>query len=513
MVLSLTVLMAGVNRSTSVADEAPPSETASATDEPSSDSDSSADVTAEGEAVPAEEAPTIDELAWEVRPYRVLVSLALADRAVMSDKFARSTIDSLDELISGMIGSYWQPEFQINDWLFPQSNATIKRLTDEELTARYEPTEFDKVLVVVVEPDGPSFRLTGCEWARTTRKHGPIVQRSVIDRRRLPAVIFELLWALFRPIARIDMTESGFCELKIRGGELLSPESHLFPFHTGDLLTAYFRYLDRDHNVRQIQPVPWTYLRVEGVTRSLMTATIETAFSSPLSGSRRRVELRAMQVQPAYPYTKLSLSPRTNPNQPLVGVRVRVYEQLPSESDPSPPRIDLMTDRSGTVSVPTSSEKPLQRLIIHSGGAVLSNVPFVPGIEPEMSMQLPDDSPRLQVEGNLAMVQGDLIDIVSRRAVMLARALSQARKEKFEEADKLLAEVDSQPSIASFNSRILAIRVPAVDQARANRDRSQEKRILIMCKEVEDLVEKYLDRDKVKEVKIEIEELKKIAGT
>ena len=300
------------------------------------------------------------------------------------------------------------------------------------------------------------------------------------------------------------------CEFE--GGELLSPGSPMFPFQTGDLLTGYFRYLDRDRKLRQIQPVPWTYLRVDGINRSRLTATIETAFSNPLSGSRRRVELVAIRIEPTYEDTRLSLSPRTNPNKPLVGVRVRVYEQLPTEEIPQPEQIDLMTDRDGVVVVPSYRDKPLRRLIVHSGGAVLSNVPFVPGVEKEMSMLLPDDSPRLQVEGNLAMVQGDLIDVVSRRAVMLARAVSLAKQEKFEEADKLIAEVDAQPSIASFESRILAIRVPAVDQAKANRDRSQEKRIRMMCRDLEELVQKYLDRDKVDVVKEEVTELKKIAG-
>lgn len=322
-----------------------------------------------------------------------------------------------------------------------------------------------------------------------------------------------MLFKLLRPIAEIELAEGEFAELRVRGGELIASDSPLFPFHTGDLLTGHFRYLDRDRQVRKIQGVPWTYLRIDSINRSRMTATIETAFANPLSGSRRRVELIAVRIEPTYASTDLNLSPRTNLSRPLVGVRVRIYDELPTEENPQPERLDLMTDREGTVTVPANSEHPLRRLIVHSGGAVLSNVPFVPGVERHLSMELPDDSPRLQVEGNLAMVQGDLIDVVSRRVVMLARAVSQARKEKFEDADKLLSQVDAQPSIASFESRILAIRVPAVDQARANRDRAQEKRIRMMCRDLEDLVRKYLDRQKVDDAKAEVRELKQLAGT
>lgn len=487
---------------------------ASSAEEPSAESDAvqaeDADASGNDEETPAP--LEFDDIPWEQRPYRVLISLAFADRDVMDEAFCNQISRSLGRIVDGEIGRYWQPTLQINDWLFPQSRDALAQLTGESLTSQFEATDFDKVLILTISGQGPTYRLAGCEWDRLTQSRGPIQERQLVDRRRTARVMFELLAGLFRPAAQIELAEGTFSELRIRGGELIGPDSALFPFQPGDLLTGHFRYLDRDRNVRQIQTVPFTYLQIDEINRSRMTATIESAFSNSLSGSRRRVELVALRIEPAYQSTRVMLSPRTNPNMPLVGVRVRVYSELPSEENPQPEHIDLMTDRDGMVVVPAYPERPLRRLIVHSGGAVLTNVPFVPGVDPEVAMQLPDDSPRLQVEGSLAMVQGDLIDVVSRRVVMLARAVSQARKEKFDEADTLLAEVDAQPSIASFESRILAIRVPAVDRARANRDRAQEKRIRMMCQELEDLVHKYLDRQKVDETKEEIRELKQLAG-
>ena len=457
--------------------------------------------------------PAIEDLPWEVRPYQVLVSIGFADCRVTDHAFAARLQKTLGESVTGGIGPYWRSKIEVNDWLFPQTADELERLSPESLADRFQSTDHDKVLLVVLEPDGPLLRLSGCEWDGNTQTRGPVVRRQVVDRRRVASVTFGLLLELFRPLARIDLAEGAFSELRVRGGELLSPESSLFPFEIGDLLTAHFRYLDRDRTLRRIQPVPWTYVKIDGVTRSRLTATIETAFASPLSGSRRRVELVALRVKPAHAETKLSLRPRTNPNMPLVGVRVRLYEQLPTEENPNPERIDRMTDRSGTVSVPSYPAAPLRRLIVHSGGAVLSNVPFVPGVDEAVSMELPDDSPRLQVEGNLAMIQGDLIDLVSRRVIMLSRAVSLAKQQKFEESDRLLAEVDAQPTIRNFRSRILAIRVPAVEQSRANRDRAQEKRILSMCRDLEDLAAKYLDVEAFREAKDEVDELKKLAGT
>src|SRR5690606_13343290 len=106
---------------------------------------------------------------------------------------------------------------------------------------------------------------------------------------------------------------------------------------------------------------------------------------------------------------------------------------LPTEEQPDPEMVELMTDRFGRVVIPAYVHSPLRRLIVHSGGAVISNVPFIPGLAANVSMELPDDSPRLQAEGALAIVQGELIDVVSRRTIMLACALSLARTDDWDE--------------------------------------------------------------------------------
>ena len=51
----------------------------------------------DGEAGPTDAAKevSIDELPWEVRPYRVLVSLSVADRAVMNEQFLQRTFEVL----------------------------------------------------------------------------------------------------------------------------------------------------------------------------------------------------------------------------------------------------------------------------------------------------------------------------------------------------------------------------------------------------------------------------------
>jgi hypothetical protein len=242
-----------------------------------------------------------------------------------------------------------------------------------------------------------------------------------------------------------------------------------------------------------------------------MTAAVETAFTTPFVRNRRRVELIAIRSQPHYPSTSVRLSLQNSPTGPLVGARVRVYEHLPTEEQPHPDMYELMSDRSGRVEIPKAASDPLRRLVVHSGGALLGSMPFVPGLVRNVSLPLPDDSPRLQAEGNLAIVQGELIDLVARRSVMLAQALSLAQKKQWRQTDEIMAAIEQQPSIASFKAKILGIRVPAVEKARQNGDRTAEARIVAMCRQMEELVERYLDRDPVRETAAEIKELRELS--
>ncbi len=485
------------------------SDAEAASDEQSSDGGAS-DGGASEESQSEEDAPPPVERPWELRPYRVLISLAMESSPALTSRFHDQLEETLRVRIAGLLGNYWEPQFEFNHWLLPATGRALARLDADDLAARFQATEFDKVMVLALENDR-GLRLSGCEWDRSSGQRGPVLHRDVIDRRRTGAVALELLFDLFRPLARIDETEGGTTELRARAGELLAPQSSSVMFQPGDLLSPYFRYLNRDKQLRSIQPVPWTYLRIGDITRSRMTAEVETAFNAPLGGSRRRVELVAIRSHPRHAATRLRLAPRNNPGRPLVGVRVRVYEHLPTEDDPDPAMTELMTDRSGLVEIPRSPDDPLRRLLVHSGGAVLANVPFVPGLVPDVSMELPDDLARLGAEGNLAIVQGELIDVVSRRTIMLARALSLARKEQWKQADELMAQVGRQPTIAGFKSKVLAIRVPAVAESRRNRDRSGEQRIVAMCRQLEELAERYLARDAVRDVAAEIKELRQFS--
>lgn len=454
--------------------------------------------------------PTFDEIPWKLRPYRVKVSIAYGDAPSFTTHFGEQLTSTLQARIAGVMGPYWQLEVETNNWLLPANSVSLERQSPETLADRFDDIPFDKVLLLCLENEH-ELTIAGWEWDRNSQSRSPVIRQGVIDRRLIADDVFDLIIDLFRPVAMIDSIEGDTAELLARGGELLAPESVGVMPQSGDLFTPHFRYLTREKEVHSVQSVPWTYLRVDNLERSRLLCGVETAFATALTGSRRRVELMAIRARPVFSETKLRLVPRTNPNAPLVGVRARVYDELPSESVPDPSMEEYMTDRFGTITISTKSSTPMRRLLVHSGGAVLANLPFVAGLESEATLEVPDDAARLEVEGNLAMIEGELIDLVSRRTVMLARALSLAREDEYEEADSTMSAVDQLPGVSYFESKIIAVRVPGVEKAQANRDQAAEKRINKMAADLKALVSRYLDPIPVRDVKAEIRELRQLA--
>jgi hypothetical protein len=461
--------------------------------------------------------PAIGELPWEVRPYRVLIRLSCAPGNGLDPAFCATLGDRLQRRLDGLVRPFWITEVAAQGPFFgATAEAFVRRMTQARAAPQTSSDELtssahDKTLCLFLSGGSAhGLQIDGCEWDGSLQQWSPLLTRTVNDPRDTLDVTLELVMDLFRPLARIDLTEGPSAELRIRGGELLAPESLPVMFAPGDLVVPYFRYLDRDRQVRQIQMAPLTFLNVVELVRSRMTCTVESAFSTALAGSRRRVELVAIRSKPRFAGTRLRLAPRTNPDRPLVGVRVRVYDRLPDPESPEPPALELMTDRFGNVDIPATREHPLRRLIVYSGGVVIASVPYLPGLEPESFLVLPDDEPRLEVEGNLAIVQGELIDLVARRTVMLARAVSLAKQQEWEQSSAVMRQIEEQPTIASFESRILAIRVPAVEQAQRNQDRGAVRRIEQMCRELEALASRYLARERIKVTQEEIDELKKL---
>ncbi|GIT29377.1 MAG: hypothetical protein Ct9H300mP1_14230 [Planctomycetaceae bacterium] len=214
----------------------------------------------------------------------------------------------------------------------------------------------------------------------------------------------------------------------------------------------------------------------------------------------------AAGVDSVLPSTWLTLLPRRNPSRPLIGHRVvvlprRLTKKAASTTAPDegtregtdekkrrtelPPPRRLLSDRAGRVEITVDEKMPLVWMYVMSGRNVMARVPFVPGREVETALLLPDDSDRLGVEGHVTRLQGELIEVVARRAVHMALAKKLADAEMPDWApgfDRHLKGIDELPPLRSFEDQLEAIEFPLFIGA-SDRNRVAANRIRKLCSE------------------------------
>jgi hypothetical protein len=180
-----------------------------------------------------------------------------------------------------------------------------------------------------------------------------------------------------------------------------------------------------------------------------------------------------------------------------------------AESSPPQPSL-LVTDRTGSLLFSAADHPPMVWASVYSGTLRLARVPIIPGSVPVQQLQLPDDAVRLQAEGQLQLLQSELVDVVALRAVTVAAARAAAKRSDWQTANERMAEARKSSAPQPFVDRVAAIRVAALTASRQKVDRTTEQRVIQMCDETLELVRRYLDEDRLRLVQEELDELQAV---
>ncbi|HAB12885.1 MAG TPA: hypothetical protein DCE47_14470, partial [Planctomycetaceae bacterium] len=470
-------------------------------------------------------------------PYRVLVSLAVPTDPLVTPGSIQRLRRDVATVLERAIGETWTTRVEINDWLLPTSATGLDRLSAEGLQTRYAGTDWDRVMLVTVSRMGARFDVAGRPYNATTRSLALSRRRVEYDRRGLPTVVGQLVRDMFAPTVQITVGGAKEVEVQVRAGEFPVADPDSEQLQLGDLMEPFLRYRNRKtHSVERIQPLTWTYLKVSERKRATVRCEVATALRNPLQGGGRGVELMAAGVDSVLPSTWLTLLPRRNPSRPLIGHRVvvlsrRLTKKAASTAAPDegiregtdekkrrtelPPPRRLLSDRAGRVEITVDEKMPLVWMYVMSGSNVMARVPFVPGREVETALLLPDDSDRLGVEGHVTRLQGELIEVVARRAVhmALAKKLADAETPDWTRVDRHLKGIDELPTLRSFEDQLEAIEFPAVQSALSDRNRVAANRIRKLCSEARALFTRHLDEAKLLEFKSQIDDIRKSAPT
>ncbi len=216
----------------------------------------------------------------------------------------------------------------------------------------------------------------------------------------------------------------------------------------GDVFAPILRRTSRGGQLVEngIVHVPWTYLEaIEGQDKSL-AFRINSGSRRPFAARRQgRVEQLAIGVRADAEPTTLYLHSRKSDKKPLIG-----YEVLAQNADQESPTRVGTSDAAGEVRVLPGKSR-IEMLLIKHGGQLLAKLPVAPGAQRRLNVPLPDDDARLVAESRLAAVREDLIDVVARRNILMARARQKIEKKDFAAAQELLRSLDDLPGNPQFN--------------------------------------------------------------
>jgi hypothetical protein len=483
------------------------------------DAAESATDTAEGDAEQEKPQP----LPFRQRPYRVLVSMGFSGESRLALLDPAATLKATQQAVRRMYGQMWDAQFEINTWLLPATSSRLGRVEvtdilpesedgddedEAESISLYPEEELDKVFLVTVEVQRTSFRITCREYDSRCQELTPIRTETIHDVRAIAEVSARLIRDSFRPnlmFTRKFEDEDGkeYLELEVQAGEYPALDPTADQVLENDVLRPFLRSMDRRNpdKLRQLQSLALTYIRVTEVDREVARGTVKGVLIShtpfaPFGGRGRRLQQMALRQRPSADSSRVRLVLRTRPDKPLVSHRTALVYKLRYRDEDEIEQVRMLSDRNGELEISVHPDYPSFWIYVYSGSILLARVPYAPGMLPFDVIELPDDSIRLGVEGELQLLQDELIDAVAMREVYFSMASKAASAGNVDDLDAHLESYQNVPGKDHFLEVLSLVEIPAVDEARAKRSRSQERFVQRLCGNIRDSLNLFFSEEK-----------------
>lgn len=455
--------------------------------------------------------------AWEYSPYKVQIWLATETSGELDRQVREALTAALSRRIEAFIGAPWDAEI-IEPPADLRSSALIdvRLITPEVLDAvAPESLKNDKIIVLTIRVNPREFQLEATELDCRTRLYGATVRRVVRQPELLDIVCFEAVSTSFRAITRLEEGTAKSAIVRIRAGGLVFDQAS--PCYVGmdDILLPIQRNNDRAGLPTAIIPIEWTFLQVQTPDETnpyLMTCRVWSGKPNPVTGRpSARKEKYALKVKATGETTTLRVMSRAlkRDDVPYPMPGLEIYAKAPEPDPPaeseapaetSPPSEDAKsdgteggtaaaavpapapnaeakpdaskkadtpkatgdpaellgrTDWNGTIEI-GQSDTPLRIVYLKNGAQLLARLPMVPGLETMLTASVPDDAPRLQAEGFVKGIQGQLMDLEAQREILKARFMlrigemaalkGEEQIAKWKEAQELLEEIKQLPT-------------------------------------------------------------------
>jgi hypothetical protein len=395
-----------------------------------------------------------EEKPWEISPYRVHVDVSANVSRRPDAELEGVLLRELKQRVETELRPWWVPTIEIAaDPASRRFCGNPRELKWEELP-EYR-TEYDKLYWLSVEAEPAGYAVTSREFDVFTRRWGRLVRREVSQRSMLSDACFRALAESFSPLAIIEPTaDDALVQLKMKAAALPRPLGAALLVAPGDPFLPLLRRTRRGGaQAGELTVVPWTFVLAKEQNDRGWTAEVDSALKNPFAARRRgMVEQVAVGLRRPTTPAHVRFFARSNHQQPLAGYEV--FRQPPGGG---PPELLGVTDRAGIIAVPPG-ERATTTLLLRSDGQVLAKLVVAAGAAETIEAPIADDATRLAAQAEVQAVREELVDVVARRAIMIARVKRLLKEKKGDEARDLMSELNDLPTPAVFASRIDAVR-------------------------------------------------------
>ncbi len=409
-----------------------------------------------------------DERQWGFANYHIQIHLAVDSAAKPQVNLSKNLTNYLERRIQATLFPLWSVEFSTATG--PFEHLLLHQMDELPTLEKMEPgIGFDKQLVLTVIANSEGYLIACREHDLTTNRWGPVLRQQARQPRTLPEQCFSLLKKTFAPIAKIrrDLDDDRHVSLHFKGSNLPRRSNEPLFAQPGTVYQPLKIRKTRRKEVRPdtISPIPWTYLTLEEMQDGTGRCRVHSGIRKPF-GVRRRanVENIAIALPQTQQSTRVRFHARHDKSQPLVG-----YEVFQRDTDEQPSQLLGLTNNRGAIEVSPGAAS-VRTLFLRSDGKLLAKIPVATGAISLVEVPIADDTARLKAQATITSLREQLIDLVARRNILIARVRDQAANNRLAEARKLLSQLDALPGRAYFAQLLSAAE-------RNERNRSTEPKV------------------------------------
>ena len=411
--------------------------------------------------------PSDFTLPWESRPYQVQVWVCNERTPEL-----QAVLPGIQEQIVRRTAILDPSGWNVSTKLGPEPwrSMLLESITDPsqlgDLARSEVVEEFDKLVAICLVHENGVIRYQVREFDVQTGQWGALLERTCAQGRSLASGLVYSLQRVFMPLARIDrVNDSGEVFIRARAinacqqsdafDENAQPEPIVNSpvwVRPEDRFLPVIRKVDRNGDLAELEPIPFTYLTVNSLEGSRMVCQLHSRQRAVLGGrSSKRAQKLALVIRPPESDTKLKLVSRDDNKRPLSGYEI--FSRRPGAEKSEKSTFLGLTDWRGIIDIPPS-EDGLRLVYVKRGSRALMKLPIIPGLYDQLETPVPDDEARLNAEGITNGFQIEILNLVAQRELLESQVKAAIDDKRLEDARVALRQFQQLESAPNLKIRL-----------------------------------------------------------